>query len=104
MQILYRLVWEKTESIKGGYKGNDNDMVCDRMHTGLFVGLIQLPNWCISCGGCVTKPLAVSLDNQWRWARFSLPGVWGKKLVRFSPTKFWVLAPQHTYLFVIVAL
>jgi hypothetical protein len=49
--------------------------VCDEMHTGLFAGLIQLPNRCISCGGCVTKPLAVSLDNQWRWARFSAWGV-----------------------------
>jgi hypothetical protein len=66
---------------------------CDGMHTGLFAGLIQLPNRCISCGGCVTKPLAVSLDKPMAVGKDLLPGVWGKKLVRFSPTKFW----HHTH-------
>jgi hypothetical protein len=31
----------------------------------------------------------VSLENQWRWAKIFCLGFGGKKLVRFSPTKFW---------------
>jgi hypothetical protein len=89
--FLYLLAWTKLGQLRGGH--SDNDMVLSRdAH-----GFVRRPDtasepvhllWWVcyqTPGSVIGQPMAMGKDF--------LPGVWGKKLVRFSPTKFW----HHTH-------